>query len=269
MLHAGGFGNESSDCSFRESDYKRMSYILDALKKLETERERKARAAGMVNIAGELLKNSPAPPKPRRNWPLVLGLVLLASLLTFGATFLFLHEGKGKRHRTSRQMALQTPQVPVTAAKLPILPSPAPAPVAKQPAAATPRPAAPLTAQTPSAGKARNTGKASSPPGQSQVTRPAKPAATPAAGESAPAEPARPAAVSLVPAPADIKVSGIAWQDRRTASRAVVNGFLLREGDTVSGARIVEIYQNRVRFSSSAGTFEVYLVATGLPGPPK
>jgi general secretion pathway protein B len=75
--------------------------------------------------------------------------------------------------------------------------------------------------------------------------------------------------VSLVSAPADIKVSGIAWQDQRTASRVVVNGFLLREGDTVSRARIVEIFQNRVRFSSAAGTFEVYLVATGLPGPPK
>ena len=78
-----------------------MSYILDALKKLETEKERKARGAGMVNIAGELFKNGPAPPKAHRNWPLILGLVLLASLLTFGATFMFLHGGKGKKHADS------------------------------------------------------------------------------------------------------------------------------------------------------------------------
>jgi hypothetical protein len=39
-----------------------MSYILDALKKLETDKERKARGAGMVNIAGELLKTRPGSP---------------------------------------------------------------------------------------------------------------------------------------------------------------------------------------------------------------
>ena len=235
-----------------------MSYILDALKKLETEKERKARGAGVVNIAGELLKTGPATPKARRNWPLIMGLVLLASLFTFGATYLFLHEARGKKYRTSNQLASQRPTV--SAIKPPVVPSPPPA--AKPSAVASPRHAAPQTARTPNAGKAPVA------PRKPQVVRPAKPAAAPVPVKGAPAEPASPAAVSLVPAPADIKVSGIAWQDRRTASRVVVNGFLLREGDTVSGARIVEIFQNRVRFSSAAGTFEVYLVSP-VPGQPK
>jgi general secretion pathway protein B len=231
-----------------------MSYILDALKKLEAEKERKARGAGMVNIASELFKNGPAPPKAHRNWPLILGLVLLASLLTFGATFMLLHGGKEKRHTASAPLA------PAVSTSSPLV---LPTPVTKPHVAAAPRHAAPIPARATVAGKAPSARR------QPKVARPVKPAAAPAAGESAPAEPARPAAVSLVSAPADIKVSGIAWQEQRAASRVVVNGFLLREGDTVSGARIVEIFQNRVRFSSAAGTFEVYLVATGLPGPPK
>ena len=242
-LHEGGFGNESPDCYCLESNHKPMSYILDALKKLEAEKERKARGTGMVNIAGELFKNGPATPKACRNWPLILGLALLASLLTFGATFLFLHEGEGKKHGISLRSA----------------PAVAPSPVIKPPVAAVPLHAAPLQALAP------NTGKAPSAPRLPRVVRPVQPAAAPGADERAQAEPARPVNVTLVPAPADIKVSGIAWQDQRAASRVVVNGFLLREGDKVSGARIVEIFQNRVLFSADAGTFEVYLVATGLP----
>lgn len=245
-----------------------MSYILDALKKLETEKERKARAGGMINIAGELLKNGPAPPRERRNWPMVLGLVLLASLLTFGATFLFLHGGKGKRHHVVSAPVMAPPPAPAVSASPalpPAIPAPKPSVPVSQPAPAATAPphhAAPLPAKAPEAAKAPAA------PRNPRAVKPAQPA-TPTAGEPPPAEPARPAAVSLVAAPADIKVSGIAWQDHRAASRVVVNGFLLREGDTVSGARVVEIFQNRVRFSSAAGTFEVYLVATGLPGPPK
>jgi general secretion pathway protein B len=44
-------------------------------------------------------------------------------------------------------------------------------------------------------------------------------------------------------------VTGVAWQDERGSRRAVVNGLLLGEGAEVSGARIVEIRPDRVRFS--------------------
>ena len=165
-----------------------MSYILDALKKLETEKETKARGAGMINIAGELFKNGPAPPKAPRNWPLILGLALLASLLTFGATFMLLHEGKGKRHAVSVPPA---PPGPATSAP----PSPYPYPVPKPPAATASRHVAPHPAPAPKAGKAPSA------PRQSQVVRPVQPAPAPAAGESVPAEPARPAVSLLSPLP--------------------------------------------------------------------
>ena len=66
-------------------------------------------------------------------------------------------------------------------------------------------------------------------------------------------------------APAGITLSGIAWQDDRRARRGVVNGFLMQEGGVVSGARITEIYQDRVRFTLSGTYFEIPLTSTGFP----
>jgi hypothetical protein len=66
-------------------------------------------------------------------------------------------------------------------------------------------------------------------------------------------------------APADIKLSGIAWQEEHRARRAVVNGFLMQEGGVVSGARITDIYQDRVRFTLSGKTFEIPLVSSAVP----
>jgi general secretion pathway protein B len=71
--------------------------------------------------------------------------------------------------------------------------------------------------------------------------------------------------VQTVQPPADIKLSGIAWQDERAARRAVINGFLLKEGAVVSGAKITEIKADRVRFSSAAGQFEIKLDAVLPP----
>jgi general secretion pathway protein B len=72
---------------------------------------------------------------------------------------------------------------------------------------------------------------------------------------------ARKQLVQNIPAPADIKLSGIAWQDERSGRRAVINGFLLKEGAVVSGAKIVDIQADRVRFSSPGGPFEIRLDA--------
>jgi general secretion pathway protein B len=76
--------------------------------------------------------------------------------------------------------------------------------------------------------------------------------------------------VQTIPAPADIKLSGIAWQEERVARRVVINGFLMQEGATVSGAKISEIHQDRVRFTSPSGVFDLRMDgATSLPGAPK
>ena len=68
-----------------------------------------------------------------------------------------------------------------------------------------------------------------------------------------------------IAAPADIKLSGIAWQEDRRARRAVVNGFLMQEGGVVLGARITDIFQDRVRFSLSGSVFEIPLSSSGIP----
>jgi general secretion pathway protein B len=60
----------------------------------------------------------------------------------------------------------------------------------------------------------------------------------------------------------DLKVSGIAWQEDRADRRAVVNGALLGEGAAVEGARIVRIFQDRVRFSRSGETFEITIASS-------
>jgi len=71
----------------------------------------------------------------------------------------------------------------------------------------------------------------------------------------------------IIAPPADVVLSGIAWQEERRARRAVVNGFLMQEGGLVSGARIVEIYQDRVRFTLSGKYFELNLVSAAVATP--
>jgi general secretion pathway protein B len=58
---------------------------------------------------------------------------------------------------------------------------------------------------------------------------------------------------------ADISISGIAWQDERSLRRAVLNGSLVGEGATVSGARVVEIQETRVRMSRNGRLFDLTL----------
>jgi len=55
----------------------------------------------------------------------------------------------------------------------------------------------------------------------------------------------------------ELKVGGIAWQESRRDRRAVVNGVLAGEGGTVAGARIVEIFPDRVRFSLAGQTMDL------------
>lgn len=68
---------------------------------------------------------------------------------------------------------------------------------------------------------------------------------------------ARPDATNQRNGDEGITVSGIAWQDERSLRRAVINGSLVGEGAEIQGAKIVEIRENRVRFSRGGELFEV------------
>jgi general secretion pathway protein B len=54
-----------------------------------------------------------------------------------------------------------------------------------------------------------------------------------------------------------LKVSGIAWQKDGADRLAVVNGMPVTEGMNIGGARVEEIFQDKVRFSFEKRAFDV------------
>jgi general secretion pathway protein B len=239
-----------------------MSYILDAMKKLDHEKSRKSRGNGMINISGVLFEKEGPKPSGMAGWKIALA-VTVAVLVTFTVTWQFLQSGKG-RGNPSRPLATQLPQAPpVNIKTAPAPPVPPVVSVQQTSPAASPAPAQ-VTPVRPPARSSKI---------QKEVVRAATVTEDAASlltmqelrnrtkvrqGQALPAD-------QTIAAPADIKLSGIAWQEERRARRAVVNGFLMREGGVVSGAKITDIFQDRVRFSLSGKNFEIPLISSGVP----
>lgn len=219
-----------------------MSYILDALRKIEHEKSRKSRPDGRVSISGDLFRERKRPAARGGAWRILL-VIASASLVTFAGSW-FLFQGKAKKSLS----VIRNPAQPAPAPVNPPVATPA---IAVHPLPVAVPPAAPTAAVAVTPEGAETVAAADSPaPGR---RRPKMPINAQAPTLKQPAQAAQ--------APADIKLSGIAWQDERAARRAVINGFLLKEGAVVSGARITDIQADRVRFSSSAGQFEIRLDA--------
>lgn len=228
-----------------------MSYILDALKKMEHEKSQKIRGNGVVSISGVLFKNESSMPVRTVRWKTVLA-VMVAVLVTFTVTWQFFQSGKVQSSTLSHveTPAFQPPSAKIEAAALPPVSSivpvkkpliieqttehSAPAPAINQKVSQVEDPASLITLH-----ELR----------KRQITR--KDQSQPSA--------------QIVTAPADIKLSGIAYQDERRARRAVVNGFLIQEGAVVSGAVVTDIFQDRVRFSLAGSSFELSLASSGVP----
>lgn len=87
-----------------------------------------------------------------------------------------------------------------------------------------------------------------------ETTPPA--AQTPAPIAAPPVIPVPPPSVTATASP-DLLVNGIAWQEERSRRRAVVNGILLAEGDTVAGFRIKQIHPEKVIFTSGGHSLEI------------
>ena len=236
-----------------------MSYILDALKKLEHEKSKKSRGHGMINIAGSLFEHERPQTPGAAGWKIVLA-VTVAVLVTFGATWQILRPAKAPQKAATplAPPVLQTPSVkvetisplpappvvPVQAAALPALPPSVPAAPVRPPA----RRVKPSKALVPAAPAADTASLLTMQELQKRTKERKSPTVS---------------ADQAMAAPADIKLSGIAWQEERRARRAVVNGFLMQEGGVVAGARITDIYQERVRFSLAGKFFELPLVSSG------
>ena len=233
-----------------------MSYILDALKKIEHEKNKK-RSDGRLSVANDLFQERKQPASRAGIWKIAV-LIVGASLVTGGGTWFVLH-GKSTRSVVAVRPLTPPQAVPIVPPVVapPVLPMPAPIPVQAVAPAMVPSlvPSPPATApqETSEDGGGDD----------SRLSRKARRAiargkAQPVVQKSS-AQAVSP--VQVVPAPADIKLSGIAWQDERAGRRAVINGFLLKEGAVVSGAKIIDIQADRVRFSSAGGQFEMRLDA--------
>jgi general secretion pathway protein B len=213
-----------------------MSVILDALKKLE--QEKASSRSGPVDIVPEMVK-SREPRGRNGRWliaALVTGAVAVTTVVTMVAMGGF---------TVSKQQ---------------------PVPLATAPAASLPEPLpAPLPGKPVSESAVRSVSNPEPLVLRRDPVPQAEPVMTPTANP--PRQRRQPKAVAVErydEAPqvtgssaGSLKVSGIAWQDERTDRRAVVNGVLAVEGELIEGARIVTIYQDRVRFSRDGRTFDV------------
>jgi len=217
-----------------------MSFILKALKKVETEKA--ARGSGPVDVHSALLHgggtSAQAAPRLAR-W----GVIALVFIAGSGLTFFLM--GKS----TENPLLMEGRPVG-TDAQGSALPAPAVATPSLTGEARTsmPAPTAPDNIAS------RQTITPASLPEPAAVSTP--PRRPTAAGK--PASPSIPQDATGSPPPG-LKINGIALQDDPAESVAVINGALLKRGMTVEGVQIEEIFQDRVRFSGARGTFEVQL----------
>jgi general secretion pathway protein B len=217
-----------------------MSLILDALKKLD--REKAAKRHGTMDIASGILRQE----RTRRRRIIV---PVAAVLFTAIAAAVVTYHWTGVPSLTP--VAVQTaPAVPAPAVQAAPALQPV-APVVKQEPATEPKP-------VPAAEPARKQITATPPPAAeapraAERSRARSPAAM---------EPARATAKGVDASSSGrsrLKVSGIVWQEERSARRAFVNDVPVREGDVVQGAKVVEIHAGHVRFSRGDEFFEVRL----------
>jgi general secretion pathway protein B len=200
-----------------------MSLILDALKKLE--QEKAARRIRQVELRPAITgRRDTASAAPWRLPLLSTVAVILAVVVTIVVMGRIPHQSQ-----------------PVT---------PEPAQVREE----SPRPMAPTTAVLPL--PVQSPVIIATPPAPAQVPSPT--VVTP----STPPRTKRTEPVLTGPAPADLKVTGIAWQDERAARRAVVNGALAGEGAVIAGAKVIEIRQEQVRFTRDGQTFAVPITSS-------
>ncbi len=226
-----------------------MSYILDALKKADAERERSAvpglHAHPQDDPAGREQREGGLP------WPAI---AIVAMVLLGGALAWLLLSDRGVR--TPPLMA-ETPTLP------PPAPSPAPAPARmSEPAAvAAPAPIAPAVIAAPTPAP-QTTAPASAAAPVARVAPP-KPAAPPPAPK--PAAPAEPRLPSLNELPADVRaslpplsISAAVYSPTPSARMLFINGQVLREGqDVADGIKIERIGPSASVLSARGVRFEV------------
>jgi general secretion pathway protein B len=211
-----------------------MSSILEALKKLEDEKA--GRRSGTANIAAKVVKPGRRP-RQRPRWLLPAGMAVVAAA---AALFTYiLMGGFYTRINPAQTAPTALPRQPQQAAAPSFAPAPLPvlSPAAMRNQTIPPSPSTPVVKQAPVV-----------------VTSPLQPV-EPRISE----KPAAPSPPETLPGPPALKVTGIGWQKDNADRLAIVNGRAVSEGAVVEGARVVEIFPDRVRFSFNDRTFEIPL----------
>ncbi len=222
-----------------------MSYILDALKKADAERERSA-------VPGLHAHPHDGPAGHGRRdgglrWPVLA--VAVATIVLLAATLAWLlWSERGVRLPPLVAQAPPTPvpmpapapapvPVPVPAPVPAAIPAPAPVAAATPPALPPPPAPAPAVVPAPPAPPVI----AAPPPAPPPRTAPPAPAAPP------PATPAEPRVPSLNELPSDVRaglpplaISGAVFSPTPTARMLFINGLVLREGEAVADGVVVE-----------------------------
>jgi general secretion pathway protein B len=224
-----------------------MSFILDALKKLE--KEKAARRQGDVNISNEILRpNHRTGRRAERAIPLrVAGVASAAfAVVLILAGGYYWHHKKGVANvaeSKARDMGSNAQEETPKYAP----PSPPPVAMPAQAPQAPPQPQVPAVVSPP----VPQIPPMASAPKKSRNSVHSEPVAAFPPTSGGDLQGGAPSGSG------NLSVSGIAWQDERKARRAVVNGQLIGEGTMIGGAKVVEIQQGQVRFSSGGRTFEV------------
>lgn len=217
-----------------------MSFILDALKKLE--QEKAARKNGDLNISHEIVRDTQQlRRRARRSVPLsvvlaAFGLVLLLSAT--GAFYWYKQDDGGAAKDLARGSDQTLPatakMVDVSQSAIPVSPS-VPPERTRAVEASTPAPP-PVEPKRQMQNRARSVTES---PLRNDFNDRSTQSGEEVSGSGG----------------SGIKVSGIAWQDSPSARRAVVNGDLVQEGAQVGGATVEEILPTRVLFSSGGRRF--------------
>ncbi|MRR54204.1 MAG: hypothetical protein EG822_06805 [Deltaproteobacteria bacterium] len=217
-----------------------MSFILDALKKLE--QEKAARRSGEINISAEIIReNRQMRRKAERFIPLIAVLSAFGLLILLGVSGAFLwHKQAAKKQATVVAVKPERMSPTVVRGADPqerAMAGPAVPPARPAAAVATGLSPRPLESE------------GRMPGGQIKAQRPVNADLNASSEDSA-------RGVSGSKG-SGVTVSGIAWQDAPAARRAVINGDLVGEGAQVGGATVEEILPTKVRFSSGGRRFSV------------
>jgi general secretion pathway protein B len=226
-----------------------MSSILEALKKLEDEKA--ARRGGLGNIAGKVTASGRRTrQKPAWLVPAAMAAIAIAAVL---GTYTIMG-GFSPRHGATVPLTTPAPTSPNPAISLPQ----AAAPDSAGSAASRTELAAPARRGAHSGASAAAIQTATAPAAAGKRASLLPQPQTDSEPEKA-AAPPLPSSDGKLPA---LNVSGIAWQKDNASRLAVVNGASVTEGAAIAGARVDEIFPDRVRFSYRGKSYEIFLGKT-------